>query len=169
MSTISSEISIRRWLRSRVSGAMGVSPREFRPSQGLFEPMSAPSYSREWNAAEYPRLSAPQFHGGDRVLSQLQLHGDECVLDAACAAGKLNRTLLENLPRGKAAWSRLASQRRAISNFSSICTRSRTPSVSRFLPSDSQRAACLQKPAGPAAHDHPPWMHDCWPLSIARA
>ena len=63
--------------------------------------MSNPSNSREWNAAEYHRLSAPQFHWGQRVLSQLQLRGDEILLDAGCGTGRLTRILLQNLPRGR--------------------------------------------------------------------
>jgi len=57
--------------------------------------------SREWNAAEYHRLSAPQFGWGQRVLSELHLRGDECVLDAGCGTGKLTHLLLQNLPRGR--------------------------------------------------------------------
>jgi trans-aconitate 2-methyltransferase len=57
--------------------------------------------SREWNAAEYHRLSAPQFQWGQRVLSELPLRGDEFVLDAGCGTGKLTRLLLQNLPRGR--------------------------------------------------------------------
>lgn len=64
--------------------------------------MSDPPNSREWNAAEYHRLSAPQFHWGQRVLGQLKLRGDECVLDAGCGTGKLTRILLEHLPKGRA-------------------------------------------------------------------
>lgn len=60
-----------------------------------------PSNSREWNAAEYHRLSAPQFHWGQRVLSELHLRGDERVLDAGCGTGKLTQILLHNLPRGR--------------------------------------------------------------------
>jgi trans-aconitate methyltransferase len=63
--------------------------------------MSASERSREWNAAEYHRVSAPQFQWGQRVLSQLQLRGDECLLDAGCGTGRLTRILLENLPRGR--------------------------------------------------------------------
>jgi trans-aconitate 2-methyltransferase len=63
--------------------------------------MSEPPNFREWNAAEYHRLSAPQFQWGRRVLTQLQLRGDECVLDAGCGTGKLTRLLLENLRRGR--------------------------------------------------------------------
>lgn len=57
--------------------------------------------SREWNAAEYHRLSAPQFQCGQRVLNELRLRGDECVLDAGCGTGKLTRLLLQNLPSGR--------------------------------------------------------------------
>jgi trans-aconitate 2-methyltransferase len=63
--------------------------------------MSQPENSREWNAAEYHRLSAPQFQWGQRVLGQLRLRGDECVLDAGCGTGKLTRLLLEDLPHGR--------------------------------------------------------------------
>lgn len=63
--------------------------------------MSQSPDSREWNAAEYHRLSAPQFQWGQRVLGKLQLRGDECLLDAGCGTGKLTRLLLENLPRGR--------------------------------------------------------------------
>lgn len=63
--------------------------------------MSEPVKSREWDAAEYHRLSAPQFQWGQRVLSELRLHGDECLLDAGCGTGKLTRLLLENLPNGR--------------------------------------------------------------------
>jgi SAM-dependent methyltransferase len=57
--------------------------------------------SREWNAKEYHRLSAPQFQWGQRVLSELPLRGDECVLDAGCGTSGLTHLLLANLPRGR--------------------------------------------------------------------
>jgi SAM-dependent methyltransferase len=63
--------------------------------------LSEPQNSREWNAADYHRLSAPQFEWGQRVLSELRLRGDECVMDAGCGTGKLTRLLWENLPRGR--------------------------------------------------------------------
>jgi trans-aconitate 2-methyltransferase len=59
------------------------------------------SKSREWNAADYHRLSAPQFQWGQRVLGELQLRGDECVLDAGCGTGKLTRILVQSLPGGR--------------------------------------------------------------------
>jgi len=63
--------------------------------------MSFQPNSREWNAAEYDRLSKPQLRWGQRVLSQLDLRGDECVLDAGCGTGKITCILLEKLPRGR--------------------------------------------------------------------
>ncbi|MFY9559099.1 MAG: methyltransferase domain-containing protein [Terriglobales bacterium] len=63
--------------------------------------MTPPHTSHEWNAEEYHRLSAPQFQWGQRVLSELRLCGDECVLDAGCGTGKLTQLLLQNLPRGR--------------------------------------------------------------------
>ncbi len=63
--------------------------------------MSETLKSREWNAAEYHRLSAPQFQWGQKVLSGLHLRGDEFILDVGCGTGKLTRLLLENLPNGR--------------------------------------------------------------------
>jgi SAM-dependent methyltransferase len=60
-----------------------------------------PTNSREWDAAEYHRLSTPQFQWGQRVLGELHLRGDECVLDAGCGTGRLTELLLRNLPRGR--------------------------------------------------------------------
>ena len=62
--------------------------------------MPRDSDSREWNAAAYDRHSKPQFHWGQKVLSQLSLRGDESVLDAGCGSGRLTRILAEGLPRG---------------------------------------------------------------------
>ncbi len=60
-----------------------------------------PPNSREWNAAEYHRLSTPQFQWGQRVIGELHLRGNEYVLDAGCGTGKLTQLLLQNLPRGR--------------------------------------------------------------------
>src|SRR5580700_12006174 len=60
-----------------------------------------PPCSREWNSAAYHRLSGPQVSWGKKVLSRLQLRGDEVVLDAGCGTGRLTAELLEALPNGR--------------------------------------------------------------------
>lgn len=57
--------------------------------------------SKEWNAALYHQISAPQVSWGKKVLARVSLRGDECVLDAGCGTGRLTRDLLEALPRGQ--------------------------------------------------------------------
>jgi trans-aconitate 2-methyltransferase len=56
--------------------------------------------SREWDAATYDRVSAPQVEWAVRVLERLPLCGDETVLDAGCGSGRVTRLLLERLPHG---------------------------------------------------------------------
>ncbi len=55
----------------------------------------------EWNAERYHLLSEPQWKWGLQVLSELELGGDEVVLDAGCGTGRLTAVLLERLPRGR--------------------------------------------------------------------
>lgn len=55
---------------------------------------------REWNAAAYHQVSAPQTAWGQRVLARLTLRGDERVVDAGCGSGRLTASLAERLPRG---------------------------------------------------------------------
>jgi ubiquinone/menaquinone biosynthesis C-methylase UbiE len=62
---------------------------------------SAPLGSREWDSETYHRLSSPQVGWGRRVLSRLQLKGDETVLDAGCGTGRLTAELLDRLPHGR--------------------------------------------------------------------
>lgn len=57
--------------------------------------------TKEWNAALYHQISAPQVSWGKKVLSRVALRGDERLLDAGCGTGRLTRDLLEALPRGK--------------------------------------------------------------------
>jgi trans-aconitate 2-methyltransferase len=56
---------------------------------------------REWNAAAYERLSAPQTRWGEAVLDRLHLSGTERVLDAGCGTGRVTAMLLERLPDGR--------------------------------------------------------------------
>jgi trans-aconitate 2-methyltransferase len=57
--------------------------------------------SRDWDAATYDRVSAPQVAWAERVLARLPLRGDETVLDAGCGSGRVTRMLLERLPDGQ--------------------------------------------------------------------
>ncbi len=56
--------------------------------------------TREWDAATYDRVSAPQLRWGLAVLERMELAGDERVLDAGCGSGRVTERLLERLPRG---------------------------------------------------------------------
>jgi trans-aconitate 2-methyltransferase len=55
---------------------------------------------RDWDAATYDRVAAPQTRWGGAVLERLPLEGDETVLDAGCGSGRVTEMLLERLPRG---------------------------------------------------------------------
>lgn len=55
----------------------------------------------DWKAEKYHVVSEPQKRWGEKVLSALELRGDETVLDAGCGTGRLTAQLLERLPRGR--------------------------------------------------------------------
>ena len=55
---------------------------------------------REWDAAEYEKLSAPMTSWGAWIVGRLDLHGDEAAIDAGCGTGRVTEVLLEKLPRG---------------------------------------------------------------------
>jgi trans-aconitate 2-methyltransferase len=57
--------------------------------------------TREWNAAEYHRLSEPQFAWGMKVLERVSVRGDETVLDAGCGSGRVTAELAKRLPGGR--------------------------------------------------------------------
>ncbi|MEA2365979.1 MAG: trans-aconitate 2-methyltransferase [Thermoleophilaceae bacterium] len=56
---------------------------------------------RDWDAASYHRVSAPQLEWAEAVLERLPLEGQETVLDAGCGSGRVTALLLERLPRGR--------------------------------------------------------------------
>jgi trans-aconitate 2-methyltransferase len=56
--------------------------------------------TRDWNAASYDAVSAPQQKWGAAVLERLELRGDESVLDAGCGTGRVTQMLLDRLPDG---------------------------------------------------------------------
>lgn len=55
----------------------------------------------DWDAQAYTRLGEPQFRWATALLDQLELRGDETVLDAGCGSGRVTAALLERLPRGR--------------------------------------------------------------------
>jgi trans-aconitate 2-methyltransferase len=57
--------------------------------------------TRDWNAASYDAISAPQQQWGASVVERLALDGDETVLDAGCGTGRVTEMVLERLPRGR--------------------------------------------------------------------
>jgi len=57
--------------------------------------------SRDWNAASYDAISAPQQQWGAEVVARLALRGNEAVLDAGCGTGRVTEMLLERLPHGR--------------------------------------------------------------------
>jgi trans-aconitate 2-methyltransferase len=56
--------------------------------------------SRDWDAATYDRISAPQQAWAAEQLDRLELAGDEVVVDAGCGSGKITAELVRRVPRG---------------------------------------------------------------------
>jgi trans-aconitate 2-methyltransferase len=54
-----------------------------------------------WNAEVYDRIGTPMRGWAQQVIDDLQLSGDETVLDAGCGSGSVTFDLLTKLPRGK--------------------------------------------------------------------
>jgi trans-aconitate 2-methyltransferase len=57
--------------------------------------------STHWNAEVYDRIGRPMRRWAQDVIRDLDLRGDETVLDAGCGSGSVTFDLLERLPRGK--------------------------------------------------------------------
>ena len=55
---------------------------------------------RDWDAATYDRISAPQQRWAAEQLDRLELAGDEAVLDAGCGSGRVTLELCARVPRG---------------------------------------------------------------------
>jgi trans-aconitate methyltransferase len=63
--------------------------------------MSKPvSPTAEWNAADYAANSAVQQTWARELIAQLQLRGDEHVLDVGCGDGKVSAEIAQAAPRG---------------------------------------------------------------------
>jgi trans-aconitate 2-methyltransferase len=54
-----------------------------------------------WNAEVYDRIGKPMRMWAQRVIDDLELRGDETVLDAGCGSGSVTFDLLEKVPNGK--------------------------------------------------------------------
>jgi trans-aconitate 2-methyltransferase len=54
-----------------------------------------------WNAEVYDRIGTPMRGWAEAVIDDLELRGDEAVLDAGCGSGSVTFDLLERLPNGK--------------------------------------------------------------------
>jgi trans-aconitate 2-methyltransferase len=57
--------------------------------------------TRDWDAATYDRVSAPQQSWAREQLERLDLRGDEAVLDAGCGSGNVTALLVDLVPEGK--------------------------------------------------------------------
>ncbi len=57
--------------------------------------------NRDWDAATYARVSAPQQAWAAEQLERLELHGDEVVLDAGCGTGAVTALLADRVPDGR--------------------------------------------------------------------
>ena len=57
--------------------------------------------TRDWDAATYDRVSAPQVEWAAAVIDRLELRGDETVLDAGCGSGRVTEMVIERVPDGK--------------------------------------------------------------------
>jgi trans-aconitate methyltransferase len=65
--------------------------------------MSKPvSPTAEWNAADYAANSAVQQTWARELIAQLNLRGDEHVLDVGCGDGKVTAEIARAVPRGSA-------------------------------------------------------------------
>ena len=63
--------------------------------------MSKPvSPTAEWNAADYAANSVVQQTWARELIAQLQLRGDEHVLDVGCGDGKVSAEIAQAVPRG---------------------------------------------------------------------
>jgi trans-aconitate 2-methyltransferase len=54
-----------------------------------------------WDAETYDRIGTPMRGWAQQVIDDLELRGDETVLDAGCGSGSVTLDLLKKLPRGR--------------------------------------------------------------------
>jgi len=66
----------------------------------LVTPAATKKKDTEWNAADYAANSAVQQIWARELIAQLQLRGDEHVLDVGCGDGKVTAEIARAVPRG---------------------------------------------------------------------
>lgn len=54
-----------------------------------------------WDARAYTRLGEPQLRWASALIDQLELRGDETILDAGCGSGRVTALLRDRVPRGR--------------------------------------------------------------------
>jgi trans-aconitate 2-methyltransferase len=59
------------------------------------------SENRDWDAATYHAVSAPQQAWAGALLDRLALRSDETVLDAGCGSGKITERIAQLVPDGR--------------------------------------------------------------------
>lgn len=63
--------------------------------------MAPTQETTHWNAEVYDRIGTPMRRWAQAVIDDLNLRGDETVLDAGCGSGSVTFDLLERLPSGR--------------------------------------------------------------------
>ena len=95
-----SVLRVRATTESRVGGKFTGTKLQQVSNESAAAPQPA-GQAREWNAESYHRVSAPQTEWGRRVLSRLNVRGNERVIDAGCGTGRLTGELTKMLPEGR--------------------------------------------------------------------
>lgn len=60
-----------------------------------------PAGARDWDAITYDRVSAPQLAWAREQLAEIELRGEEVILDAGCGSGRVTELLAGLVPRGR--------------------------------------------------------------------
>lgn len=98
---IESDPNAAAWYEARGALRIGDAPSGSIPGRRLPKlAIAIEARARDWQAETYHRVSVPQQRWGEAVLAELELRGDERVLDAGSGTGRLTARLAERVPRG---------------------------------------------------------------------